>query len=96
MSGVDPPLCCSRVCLHTAFIGIAVHCVFAGQTSSILFQWRCSLSSLNGVRAFIALVSSDSEIYRRGTLFCGLSLGCGVHTVSHAGRAVLGVYGVLA
>ena len=27
-SGVDPPLCHSRACVHTAFIAISVQCMF--------------------------------------------------------------------
>ena len=84
-SGVDPPLCSSRACLHTAFIAISVplQCDSRLLASDPLCR---SLSSLNGVGMLGSLVLGALMVMQVME-FGGLSLGGGVDVVFHCGSS---------
>ena len=92
-SGVDPPLCYSRACLHTAFIASSVHCVF---------DWRANvpLALRSPPGALVFRVGSGSAWFR--ALSPGMERGGGggaqseqqaheaVHNIEHKASAASG------
>ena len=77
-SGMDPPLCSGRACLHTAFLVFPVHSVF----DAPVVHWRIvllpTLPDLARDRG-----PSGSRLLRRVTRWECSELGRGVHAVLH-------------
>ena len=105
---MDPPLCSSRACLHTAFIAFSVHCVF----DQWMFHWLIvllptfpDLGKRQGAFWFRALTPGHvlGLVHSRWWRTCGgacwlaVILGCaglrGPHSAAHLTFRFTGAWG---
>ena len=80
-SGVDPPLCSSRACIHTAFIAFSVPFTFNWPLIVPQAQCAAPICSLIGQEGWASRFWALSP----AMLYIRLRLGCGVHAVFHVG-----------